>query len=172
MLRLRLLIFTFIIMLAMTSPIQAPFSEGSPAGTDTEAVINEIIADFSFLCSILAEAESCEGYPVVSRFGDLDSAVDYLSQGFEPELAQNIAQYLLTYNPDIDRVVIIPSEFIPVITAADRPYLQITHLSSELVIAQRYYEDCYQLGDRYCYTIEAHKRSDHWKISDLHLEPE
>ena len=65
-------------MLAMTSPIQAPFSEGSPAGTDTEAVINEIIADFSFLCSILAEAESCEGYPVVSRFGDLDSAVDFL----------------------------------------------------------------------------------------------
>lgn len=156
----------------MTSPIQAPFSEGSPSSADTAAVINEIIADFGFLGSMLADTESYQGYAAVSRFGDLDSAVDHLSQGFEPELAQNITQYLLAYNPDINRVVIIPREFIPVITAADRPHLRITHLSNESVIARRYYEDCYLLGDRYRYTIEAHKRSDRWIISDLHLEAE
>ncbi len=169
--RLTLIILTAIIMLFMTSPIQAPALEATPAPVDSSAVVNDIVADFAILASMLNNAEPCGEYLEIVQFPDHESAAAYLTAGFEADLARQLAAFLLMYYPDIERLVVISTEFIPMITAADLPCLQVRHISPETVVVSRCYDDCYQPGDQYCFTIKAHRYENHWKISDLQLAP-
>lgn len=171
MFRLPLIILTLIIMLFMTSPIQASPLEATHAPVDSTGVANHMVADFALLASLLDNAEPCGEYLVIHQFRDQESAAAYLTAGFEADLACQLTAFLLTYSPDSERLVVIPSEFIPMINAADLPYLQVRLTSPETAVVFRYYDDCYQPGDRYCYTIKANLYEEHWKISDLQLDP-
>ncbi len=172
MYRLSLIILTAIIMLFMTSPIQAPVLDATPGPVDSTAVVNDIVADFAILASLLNKAEPRGEYLVIDQFPDHESAAAYLTAGFEGDLARQLAAFLLTYSPDIERLVVVPTEFIPMITAVDLPCLQVRHISPETVVVSRCYDDCYQPGDRYCYTIKANLYGEHWIISDLQLAPD
>ena len=169
--RLPLIILTAIIMLFMTSPIQAPALDVTPAEADATAVLTDIVADFEILASVWGSTEPYGEHFITNKFTDLESAAVYLGGGFEPDLARDLAAFLLMYVPDTDRMAVIPAEFIPMIDVADLPYLQVKHISPEKVVIHRYYDDCYQPGDRYCYIIAARNCGGHWKISHLTLEP-
>lgn len=172
MYRLSLIILTAIIILFMTSPIQAPALDAAPEPVDPTAVVNDIVADFAILASMLNKAEPCGEYLVIDQFPDHESAAAYLTAGFEADLARQLAAFLLTYRPDIQQLVVIPIEFIPMITAVDLPCLQVRHISPRTVVVSRCYNDCYQPGDQYYYTIKANLHGEHWKISDLQLAPD
>ena len=169
MYRLPLIILTAIIMLFMTSPTHTPVSEATPAATDATAVLNDIVADFEILASVWVNAAPCADY-LITEFEDSESAAVYLGAGFEPDLAHDLAAFLLTDAPGVDRMVVTPTEFIPMISAADLPHLNAKHTSPDTVVINRCYDDCYQPGDRYVYTITARSYGGHWKISGLTLE--
>lgn len=171
MYRLCLIILTAIIMLFMTSPVQAPALDATPGPVDQTAVVNDIVTDFGILASMLNNAEPCGNYLIIDQFPDHESAAAYLTTGFEAGLARQLAAFLLTNRPDIGRLVVIPTEFIPMITAVDLPGLHVRHISPETVVISRCYDDCYRPGDRYCYTITANLHEERWKISDLQLAP-
>ena len=171
MYRLCLIILTATIILLMTSPIQAPALDATPGLVDSTAIVNDIVADFAILDSMLNQARPGGEYLVMDQFPDHESAAAYLTAGFEADLARQLSVFLLTYSPDMERVVVIPTEFIPMITAADLPHLQVRHISPRAVVVSRCYNDCYLPGDKYCYTIKANLNGEHWKISDLQLAP-
>lgn len=169
--RMPFIILTIIMILFMTSPIQISAPEAVPAGMDAMAVLADIVEDFEILASVWRHGGSHGDNLPRGRFSDLDSATVHLGAAFEPELAHLLATFLLTQAPDADRMTVVSAEFIPMIGPADLPRLRLTHPTSDTVVIQCCYDDCYQPGDRYRYTITARNREGHWKISGLTLEP-
>ncbi len=109
-------------------------------------------------------------YPVAVKVDSYQNAVNYLCQGFQPDLAENIAHYYLAWDEDLQKMVVIPTDSIPLITEADRKDSTIVLINDHHAVVQRIYNKCYAENDSYTYIIHLQKEDSVWKISELSLE--
>lgn len=147
-------------------------SEGEYGPDQSEEVFTAVVASFALFSSLLNDVvyqrESI--YPVVTRAANIKEVIEYLKTGFQVDLAENMANYYLGWDAELARLVVIPTDSIPLITMADRNESNIVFINENHAVLQRSYQTCYAEQDSYVYTIHAVKEASGWKISELSLE--
>lgn len=140
---------------------------------EDEIVFGAVINSFGLLAGLMQDVSYAREsvYPTVNKADNIDDAIDYLSTGFQPELAAIITNYYLGWDEASERLVLIPTDSIPMITAADRDNTQITFIDEHHAILQRIYDNCYAEQNRYLYSIYVDKSEESgWRISELSWE--
>lgn len=133
-------------------------------------IFNDVVKDFAVYNSLIRDVYYLNEYNVTEHAADINSAIEYLSQGFSPDLASNIAHQYLKWIPEIEQLSVIPTDSIPLIAENDRHYIKLEWLDEDHVILERSYMDCYEIGDHYIYYITCVNKGKRWIIVDLKLE--
>lgn len=138
----------------------------------SEAVFKAVVSDFGLLSSLLGDVTyvSDSIYPVVRKADTYQEAIDYLSEGFSTNLADSIVNYYLAWDEELQGLVVIPTDSIPIITEKDRKQCFIVFISPYHAVVQALYRNCYAKGDSYTYTVHLQKVGIKWQISELVLE--
>jgi len=155
-----------IFLLVLGFPCQASIEGGCD---DPDKIFSDIVADYALFTSLCQDVYPFQQYNLALHATSLDTAKDYLSAGFSPDLAQAISTCYLQWLPEINSIAIIPTDSIPVITNEDRNCINMRRISPEEIIMERIYSDCYSIGDRYLYSITARRSLSRWIICDLQL---
>lgn len=140
---------------------------------EDEIVFRSVINSFGLLAGLMQDVSYARDsvYPTVNKADNIEDAIAYLSPGFQSELAASIANYYFGWDEDAARLVLIPTESIPIITAADRDVTQITFIDEHHAVLECIYDNCYARQDRYLYSIYVDKSEEsEWKISELSFE--
>lgn len=160
-----------LIMIACFTPSSlAPTIINNQVTVDFDTVFEDIIADYSLFTSLMQDVYPLEQYRISTHGQNSDSVVAYLRTGFSVLLAQAIVGEYMQYLPKEDKMAIIPTDSIPVITSADKEHLTMQQISPNKVILKRSYTNCYAVGDHYLYCITAQKQASRWIIEDLKME--
>ncbi len=154
------------------------FSEPVPAGAEDsraelqEQVFSDITEDFALFIDLTGEVQYRRNsvYPVALKATDQEGAVKWLQQGFSEELARSLACFYLAWDEELQRLVVVPKDSIPVLTRQDRSKTVITFRNDRQVRLECPFYDCYAPGDHYRYLIEAENQEERWKIYELTLE--
>jgi len=165
------LLFTIITTLSFPAAALTPQASYPQQTENYSLIFDNITADYALYTSLLEQTNYFEQYQVLTCVENPESAVEYLASGFSLPLAQSLVDYYLLWVPELGKMAVIPTDSIPVITAEDKPYINIHRISPDEVIMERIYTDCYEMGDRYLYRITAHQEKSRWIIVDLYLEP-
>jgi hypothetical protein len=160
---------TALILLLCTLPVLAPIKTEQLCNTSFDEIFQDIVADYETYTSLMYDVYPIDQYQVSIHVNTPEAATAYLCKSFSPALAADIAGYYLKWLPLVDKMAIIPAESIPIITEADRLYLNIERISPDKVLIKRIYNDCYEQGDSYLYCIVAQNIDGTWIIEDLQL---
>jgi len=172
MLRLiSIVVSCIIVLLVLAFPCQASIVSSYQATDDFDKIFFDMVADYELFTSLCQDVYPFQQYNLALHATNPDTANAYLSTGFSPDLAQAISTCYLQWLPEIDKIAIIPTDSIPVITNEDRGCLNMRRISPDEIIMERIYSDCYIIGDRYLYSITARRSSSRWIICGLKLEP-
>jgi len=169
--RLLSILFITILMLFIF-----PSTTLAPGRTDgaTEAIFDQVfadlVADYALYSSLLQDVCPLNQHTISLRANSRSEATACLSEGFALPLAQSIVDCYLQWVPEHGKMAIIPTDSIPIITAADKPYLKMRRISPEEVVLERIYIDCYEIGDRYLYKITVHHKELRWIVVDMQLD--
>lgn len=159
-----------LIITILTSPVLAPTKTGQCANDSFDLVFQDIVADYALFTSLLYDVYSINQYRVSLHANNPELATAYLTGGFDPSLATDIAGFYLQWLPELNKMAVIPTDSIPIINEKDRPYLNMQQISPDKVVLERIYTNCYEIGDRYLYRITAQQKGGHWIIVDLQLD--
>ncbi|PKM76591.1 MAG: hypothetical protein CVU90_11595 [Firmicutes bacterium HGW-Firmicutes-15] len=165
-----ILLSSILIVLLLSAPVLAPTRTGNTSQYASDQVITDIVADYALYTSLLYDIYPLNQYRVSTHANSPDSAIAYLSEGFDKPLASTITACYLQWLPEFNKMSVIPTDSIPIITEADKPYLNIEWQSTNKVLLKRIYTDCYEMGDQYLYLISAEQKGGHWIIIDLQLD--
>ena len=165
------LLITIITALTFPAPALAPQSSSSQLSENLDLIFDDITADYALFTALLDQTYSIGHYQILTCVDNSESAVKYLTPGFALPMAQSLVDYYLQRVPELGKMAVIPTDSIPVITATDKPYMNIHRISPDEVVLERIYTNCYEIGDRYLYRVTAHQEESRWKIIDLSLEP-
>lgn len=160
---------TALILMFCTLPVLAPIETDQFCNTNFDEIFQDIVADYETYTSLMYDVYPIDQYQVSLHVNTPEAATAYLSGGFTPALAADIVGYYLNWLPAVDKMSIIPTESIPIITEADRLYLTIERISPDKVLIKRIYNDCYEPGDSFLYCIVAQNIDGTWIIEDLQL---
>lgn len=126
-------------------------------------------ADFKLFITLLSDIEFLENFAACKQATNIYEAVNYLEQGFDYELAKNITAYYLHWVPEINRICVIFTDSIPIITESDFDFLDIKLISADKVQLERTYDNCFAENDQYLYQIGLKKAESRWIITSLTL---
>jgi len=129
-------------------------------------IFADVVADFNQYYTLLHEVEYKNDEALPVNADNRDEAVRFLRVAFSDELAQNIADYYLNYDPD-GRLYVIPTDSIPLITQEDQSRCQITLITPQEANLCVVFPDCYAPGDEVRYTVRLKKDGKRWIICDL-----
>lgn len=137
-----------------------------------EQVFQDAIASFALYTDLIEDVQYRRDsiYPVVLKAATLEEAVKWLSQGFREDLARSVACCYLAWDENLDQLVLLPQDSIPVLTMHDKATTAITMRNDRQARLECLYSNCYAPGDRYRYIIEVEKIEGRWKVYELALE--
>jgi hypothetical protein len=161
---------TLLLLFTISSPAAAPFSHPE-LNNEQEQIVNDVIADYEILSVWLNDIYPNDGLLISKHSHDEFSAVQFLQDGFDDALAQNMVANWGAYLPDQDLMVIIPTDSIPLITAADRDHLLVRTIVPQEAVVERVYHDIYLPGDAYLYQVICRWENNRWIITDMNLLP-
>lgn len=138
----------------------------------SEAVFRAATRNFELLASLFNDvtyvADSI--YPVVLKADNHQAAIDYLKPGFDGNLAETIVNYYLAWDEGLQKMVVIPTDSIPLVNTDDRKRSNIVFIDTHHAVIQCLYQNCYTENDSYIYTVHLYKDGNDWKISEVVLE--
>lgn len=161
---------TILIMVISSSTALAPCRIDVSAGDNFNQIFKDLVADYALYNSLMQDSYTFNQYNISLHASSPTMAVAYLSEGFSLPLAQCIVDYYLQWLPEHECIAIIPTESIPIITAADKAHLKMHRLSPEVVVLERIYTNCYEMGDKYLYKITACLKESRWIVIDLQFD--
>jgi hypothetical protein len=165
------LLGTILVICFLASSALSPTVDGISNEDQLNPVLEDIVADYELYSSLLHDVYYENDYLITNHANTLESASAYLAKGFDQTLAQSMAGYYLKWLPELNKLAVIPTDSIPIISSVDRAYLNMQRISPDKVIIERVYTDCYEPGDKYLYSILAVFKGGHWIISNLQLIP-
>lgn len=117
-----------------------------------------------------------DSYPVgnftISRHADTyEEAVAYFAQGFDDQLASSITQAYTFYNPDNDKLQILPTDGLPVLIPENPNLVSTQFIDADHVIFQRYFDNYYGENSKYLYRVFCKFDGSRWKIYKLEWDP-
>ncbi|MEA1961817.1 MAG: hypothetical protein U9N81_11225 [Bacillota bacterium] len=135
----------------------------------SEVIFGDVLYDFSCYRSLLLDTVEYQGMYLPVHADNYQEAVDYLSQGFSSPLAEAIATCYFTDSTPPGYFQIRPMDSIPILTPGDRSrtwiYLQ-TNSDAQVYCT---FNDCYEPGDRYLYSLSLKKFNSRWIIHSINL---
>lgn len=166
----------FIVMLLLLAIITGGYSlvngqEDSPDPVVIDTALNDMLYSFQLYSNFFTDTYPLQGL-TVSRHGETyDQAVAYFSAGFSGDLAGNIVDTYTFWNPDEQKLQIIPTEGIPVLQEQDKDSINYYYLDSQNIIFERTFENYFLDGKTYLYRVFCQKEDMHWKVCHLEWEP-
>ena len=148
-------------------------AQGEDTPTETaRQVFRCVVADFAIFSSLTGDVRYVRNsvYPEILQASTQEEAIDLLSKGFQKDLARDLACYYLAWDEELELLVLIPCDSIPVITAQDEDETEVIFRNDHQARLQRLFYNCYAEGDCYRYIIEAEKEGTQWKISSVSLD--
>ncbi|CFY00119.1 Uncharacterized, partial [Syntrophomonas zehnderi OL-4] len=168
-------LITLGIILAFVHPLRLETISAQDYETpseQSETVFMSAVRNFRLLSLLLGDTVyvSDSIYPVVRKADTYQEAIDYLSEGFTTDLADTIVNFYFAWDEEMQKLVVIPTDSIPMITEKDRRQCTIVFISPYHAVVQSLYRDCYAQDDIYTYTVHLRKIGVKWQISELVLE--
>ena len=145
--------------------------EDTPTET-TQQVFRAVVADFAIFSSLTGDVRYVRDsvYPEILQASTQEEAIALLSKGFQKDLARDLACYYLAWDEALERLVLIPGDSIPMITAQDESETEVIFRNDHQARLRRLFYNCYAEGDCYRYIIEAEKEGTTWKINSVSLD--
>ncbi|MDD4171880.1 MAG: hypothetical protein PHQ94_06535 [Syntrophomonas sp.] len=169
--RLLSILFISILMLFIfPSTTLAPGRTATATDVFFDQVFADLVADYALYTSLLQDVYPLKQHNISLHVNSPDAATAYLDEGFALPLAQAIVDCYVQWLPEYGKAAIIPADSIPIITAADKPYLKMRRTSPDEVVLERIYINCYEIGDRYLYKITVRPQQLRWIVVDLQLD--
>ena len=119
---------------------------------------------------LLADVREYEGYRIAIHGESRKNAMDYLTAGFEADLAANIIEAYLLWVPEVQKLTVVPCDGIPTLNDNDMVMVTCSHPDKDTIIFERSYEDCYKQGDSYLFSVFLHRSSQGFRIEQISLE--
>ncbi|MDD4626464.1 MAG: hypothetical protein PHP87_05210 [Syntrophomonas sp.] len=166
------MIFTFSHSTALSQdwgsipPIFYPVNQGSD---EVQQAYSAMVKNFQLYSSLLEDVDSSTEHLISLHANDKDEAINYLSPGFEPNLASDIVEAYTQWIPGIQKLVIVPCDGIPVLTQADYNKCSFYQPNHSSVIFRRSYSGCYSEQDSYLFMVHLSYVDESWKIEKLEL---
>jgi len=148
------------------SPVYYPVNQGS---NEVQQAFAAMVKDFAIYSSLLEDVDSSSGYLISQHANDSDEAINFLSPGFEPQLASDIVEAYTQWIPGNEKLAIVPCDGIPVLTQADYNECSFYQPNYNSIIFRRSYSGCYSEQDSYIFTVHLSYVDESWKIEKLEL---
>jgi hypothetical protein len=164
-------LLTLTCTILMWLPVYPALTAMPPAyrAVEQQPLYDDLIFDFQVFTRLLADTIEEEQGLYLRSAKDIDQAVRILSTAFAPELAFELANYYLSWDPRRELLWVTAMESIPIVTAADLPGCAVIFTGQQAIVSCLF-ADVYQLGDHLAYQITLEKPFDHWVIVDLKLD--
>lgn len=164
-------VFSYIPALAKEPSLQIDNNKSSCNWSDEEnQAYASMIQSFQLYESLLGDIEEYSDHRIPVHGESLPEAMTYLKAGFESELAASIIEAYLQWVPEIQKMEVVPCDGIPTLSENDKEFLSCSQPDENTVVFERPYENCYNQGDRYLFSVTLHHSAQGWRIVDLTLE--
>ncbi len=148
------------------SPVYYPVNQGS---NEVQQAFAAMVKDFAIYSSLLADVDSSSEYLIILHAKDRDEAINFLSPGFETQLASDIVEAYTQWIPGNEKLAIVPCDGIPVLTQADYNECSFYQPNHSSIIFRRSYSGCYSEQDSFLFTVHLSYADKSWKIEKLEL---
>ncbi|MDD3852046.1 MAG: hypothetical protein PHD40_00145 [Syntrophomonadaceae bacterium] len=165
--KLLIMIFTASFILFTSWPFSA--CNAALNNDDSEQVFMAMQHSFKILHSFLFDVEVIGGNNVSLHGASIEEAYRYLCDGFTPSMAKAILICYSQWQPQYNRLIIIPTEGLPLITTGNNEDIFVKGFNHNEAVFSKYYYNCYAQDDCWQYEICLVSDCQGWKIDALSL---
>jgi hypothetical protein len=141
------------------------------ASEEEKLAFYSAVDSFKLYSSFFGELYYLNDY-LISQHGDTPEIIlEYLSNGFNEDLAQDIIAAYTTWNPQLQKQIIIPCDGLPILTEDHFAEAEYFHPEKDFIIFKVILYDCYDPGDAYEFLVASEKTGDNWRIKSLRFDP-
>ncbi len=148
------------------SPVYCPLEQGPE---DIQRAFIAMVNAFALYSSLLEDTDSPSGYLISRHADNTEEAIEFLDRGFTPSLAKNIVESYMQYVPEMQKLMVIPSDGIPILTQADYNECVYCQTQFNRIVFQRSYSGCYSEHDSFLFIVNLSRFDSSWKIAKLEL---
>lgn len=125
-----------------------------------------ITESFAQMNVCLAAQEFIDGYYLISAETTQELQADLQEAGISPSLSARIISEYILWKPDLKRLVLIPTDSIPILTEEHRGQTEYLLLDNNTIIFRSRFFDCYQPGDQYSLFVIGIRNESRWVIHE------
>ncbi|MEN6389419.1 MAG: hypothetical protein ABFD04_03315 [Syntrophomonas sp.] len=140
----------------------------SMAPPNVGQAFQQVMADFNLYQQFL-QVQETPGGQVLLNARNPDEASIFLSRGFCDDLADAICASFTWYDRERGRLMLIPCDGLPTIGPAQKNDVLYYMEGQDLLTFQYRFENCYQPGDAYLYSVRTRLQDGWWKVEALEL---
>jgi len=133
-----------------------PASEAFTSVTDIFAQMN--------IC--LAAEDFTDGYYLIKAQAPQELQANLQEAGISPSLSTRIIAEYLLWKPELKRLVLIPTDSIPILTEEHREQTECLLLNNNIIIFRLRFFDCYLPGDQYSLFVTGIQNEGRWVIHE------
>ena len=150
--------------------ISWPLSACTPViNNDSEQACMAMQHSFDILYDFLYDVEARGDINISLHGASKAEAYLYLCNGFTPSMAEAILLSYSQWQPQYNRLVIIPTEGLPLITTGSSNDVYIKYFNDNEAVFSKYYYNCYESDDCWQYDVSLISDTQGWRIAALSL---
>lgn len=165
------------ILLIMLITVGFPLVTSWPLSACNHAIYNDdaeqacmaMQHSFDILYNFLYDVEVKDNINISRHGSSIEEAYLYLCEGFTPSMAEAILICYSQWQPQYNRLIIIPTEGLPLITSGSSNDLYIKQLNNNEAVFSKYFFNCYEPDDCWQYDVSLLSGAQGWRIAALDL---
>ncbi len=131
----------------------------------------DMIKSFELYLAFFNDSYPAGNFTISQHADTYAEALAYFSQGFDDELAADITNAYTFYNPDNNKLQILPTDGLPVLVSENPSMISTQFIDADHVIFERYFEGYYGENTKFLYRVFCEYDGAKWKIYQLEWEP-
>lgn len=135
------------------------------------AAFESVTDSFEQMFSLTAPQGFINGYYYIEPANMEELMIRMIKAGFTTALSARIIAAYLFWDPELQRIVLIPTDSIPMIFPQDREQIAYCMLTDDVIVFRRLFFNCYQLEDQYILYVTAIKTENGWVICEWQFQP-
>ena len=138
---------------------------GSPLAAEAFISMTESFAQMSIS---LVGQEYDQGFYLIHATTREELLAELQKAGFSSSLSTRLTAAYLYWNPDLQRLVLVPTDSIPYIKPEDRKNTKYFVLNDKTIVFQLSLFDYFGVGDHYSIWVSCIQEAGRWSISEWH----
>ncbi len=166
----------FLVLLSLILGSAYSYASGKEPSPDSaelkkhDQAWGDMIKSFGLYLAFFNDSYPAGNFTVSQHADSYEEAMAYFSQGFDEELAAEITAAYTFYNPDNDKLQILPTDGLPVLLPENPNLIRTQFIDDDHVIFERYFENYYGENTRYLYRVFCKYDGFKWRIYQLEWE--